>query len=81
MIVYFRTLDNKKEQNLGLSTFTEVSVSISYLRTSFFLLFVMARIINMGRLSGKKKKTNNFVKRGEEREGGPGAYCVYVLCS
>lgn len=44
--------------------FTEVSVSIRYFSTLFFLLFIMASIINMGRLLGKN---NNFVTRGKRK--------------
>lgn len=42
--------------------FTEVSISIGYLSILFFLLFIMASIINMGRLLEKK----NFVKGGKK---------------
>ena len=55
-----------KLQNIGLFMFTEMNMSIGYLSTLFFLLFIMASIINMGRLLGKKK---NFVNRGKKREG------------
>lgn len=44
-----------KLQNIGLFMFTEMNISIGYLSTLFFLLFIMASIINMGRLLGKKR--------------------------